>query len=70
MPDPLRYPWTRLALMAVFLTPLAVEFLLESKWLIQAGFILLFVFILAVTGYEMRQWRKREEIRENMRRIW
>jgi hypothetical protein len=69
MPDPLRSPWTRLALVAVFLAPLTVGFCLESRWLAQAGFIVLFVFILGVTGHEMRQRQKREEVRENMRRI-
>jgi hypothetical protein len=69
MPDPLRSPWTRLALVAVFLTPLAVGFGLESRWLTQAGFIVFFAFILGVTGHEMRQRQKREEVRENMRRI-
>jgi hypothetical protein len=46
MPDPLRSPWTRLALMVIFLSPLTVGFCLESRWLTQAGFIVLFVFIL------------------------
>jgi hypothetical protein len=42
MPDPLRSPWTRLALMGIFLAPLALGFCLESRWLTQAGFIVLF----------------------------
>ena len=69
MPDPLSSPRTRLALLGIFLAPLTVGFCLESRWLTQAGFIVLFVFILGVTGQEMRQRQKREEIRENMRRI-
>jgi hypothetical protein len=69
MTDPLRSPWTRLALMVIFLAPLTVGLCLESRWLTQAGFIVLFVFILGVTGHEMRQGQKREEVRENMRRI-
>jgi hypothetical protein len=55
--------------MVIFLAPLTVGFCLESRWLTQAGYILLFVFILGVTGHEMRQRQKREEVRENMRRI-
>jgi hypothetical protein len=43
--------------------------LLESRWLTQLGFILLFLFILGVTGYEMQRWQRRQEVRENMRRI-
>jgi hypothetical protein len=43
--------------------------LLESRWLTQAGFILLFLFILGETGHEMQQRQRREEVRENMRRI-
>jgi hypothetical protein len=64
MPDPLRSAWTRLALLGIFLAPLAVGFLLESRWLTQAGFIGLFVFILGVTRHEMRQPQRREEVRE------
>ena len=52
MRDPLRSPWTRLALMVIFLAPLTVGFCLESRWLTQAGFIVLFVFILGV--YRLR----------------
>jgi hypothetical protein len=69
MPDPLRSPWTRLSLAAVFLAPVAAGFLLESRWLTQLGFILLFLFILGVTSHEMQQRQRREEFRENMRRI-
>jgi hypothetical protein len=69
VPDPLRSPWTRLALIAVFLAPLAVGFCRESRWLAQVGFIVLFVFIVGVTGHEMRQWQRRQEVRGNMRRI-
>jgi hypothetical protein len=38
------------ALLAIFLAPVAVGFWLESRWLTQAGFIVLFLFILGVTG--------------------
>jgi hypothetical protein len=69
MPDPLRSPWTRLSLAAIFLAPVAAGFCLESRWLIQAGFIVLFVFILGVTGYEMQRWQRRQEVWESMRRI-
>jgi hypothetical protein len=69
MTDPLRSPWTRLALVAVFLTPVAAGFWLESRWLTQAGFIVLFAFILGVTGYEMRQWQRRWEVKKNVVRI-
>jgi hypothetical protein len=55
--------------MVIFFAPLSVGFCLESRWLTQAGFIVLFVFILGVTCHEMRQRQKREEVRENMRRI-
>jgi hypothetical protein len=37
MHDPLGSRWTRLTLVAVFMTPLAVGFWLESRWLTQAG---------------------------------
>jgi len=69
MPNPLRSPWTRLALVGIFLTPLAVGICLESRWLTQAGFIVLFAFMLGAIGHEARQRQKREEVRENMRRI-
>jgi hypothetical protein len=46
-----------------------VGFCLESRLLTQAGFIVLFAFMLGAIGYEMRQWQRREEVRENMRRI-
>jgi hypothetical protein len=55
MPDPLRSPWIRLSLAAVFLAPVAAAFGLESRWLTEAGFIVLFLFILGVTGYQTRQ---------------
>ena len=35
----------------------------------QAGFILLFAFVLGAVGYEIRGWQRRQEVRENMRRI-
>jgi hypothetical protein len=69
MADPLRSPWTRLTLLAIFLAPVAAGFALESRWLTQAGFIVLFAFMLGCIGHEMRQWQRREEVRENMRRI-
>jgi hypothetical protein len=50
MPDPLRSPWTRLALAAVFLAPVAMGFALESRWLTQAGFIVPFAFMLGCVG--------------------
>jgi hypothetical protein len=67
--DPLRSPWVHVALAAIFLTPVAAGFALESRWLTQAGFIVLFMFILGVTGCEMQRWPRREEVRENVRRI-
>jgi hypothetical protein len=66
MPDPLRSPWTGLALVAVFLTPLAVGFALESQWLTQVGFIVLGLFILGL--YQWQRLQRRREVRENMRR--
>jgi hypothetical protein len=69
MPDPLRSPWTRLALLGIFLAPLAVGLCLESRWLTQAGIVVLFAFLLGAIGYEWRQRQRREEMRENMRRI-
>jgi hypothetical protein len=53
----------------IFLAPLAVGFSLESRWLTQAGFLVLFAFMLAAIGYEMWQWRRRQEVKENMARI-
>jgi Na+-transporting methylmalonyl-CoA/oxaloacetate decarboxylase gamma subunit len=55
--------------MGIFLSPLALGLYLESRWLTQAGFVILFMFILAAIGYEMQRWQRREEVRENMRRI-
>src|SRR5438132_805440 len=69
MTDPLRSPWTRLALVGIFLAPLAVGFCLECRWLIQAGFIVLLVIILGSIGYEMQRWQRRQEVRENLRKI-
>ena len=69
MPDPLRSPWTRLALVGIFLALLALGLCLGSRWLTQAGFILLFAFMLAAIGYEWQQRQRREEVRENLRRI-
>src|SRR5262249_25525849 len=60
---------TWLALMAVFMAPLALGFCLESRWLSQAGFIVLALFILALWGYEWQGLHRRREVRENMRRI-
>jgi hypothetical protein len=68
MTDPLRSPWIRLALAAIFLSPVAAGFALESRWLTQLGFIVLFAFILGVTGHEVQRWQRRQEVRENMRR--
>jgi hypothetical protein len=69
MPDPLRSPWTRLALVGIFLAPLALGLYLESRWLTQAGFIVLFAFMLGAIGYEMKRWHRRQHVRENMERI-
>jgi hypothetical protein len=69
MLDPLRSPWTRLALVDIFLAPLALGFCLGSRWLTQAGFIVLFAFMLGAIGHEAWQRQRREEVRENMRRI-
>jgi hypothetical protein len=55
--------------MGIFLAPLVVAFSLGSRWLTQAGFIVLFAFMLGAIGHEARQRQKREEVRENMRRI-
>jgi hypothetical protein len=69
MADPLRSPWTRLALGGIFLTPLALGLCLESRRLTQVGFIVLFAFMLGAIGYEWRHWQRREEVKENMARI-
>jgi hypothetical protein len=69
MPDPLRSPWTRLALLGIFLAPLAVGFCLESRWLMQAGFIVLFVFMVGCIGYEIQRWHRRREVKEDIARI-
>ena len=48
MTDPLRHWPTLLVLVALFTAPLAAGFWLEVGWLTQLGFIVLFVFILAL----------------------
>jgi hypothetical protein len=69
MPDPLSSPRTRLALLGIFVAPLALGLCLESRWLTQAGFIVLFAFMLGAIGHEAWQRQRREEVRESMRRI-
>jgi hypothetical protein len=69
MTDPLRSPWTRLSYVAVFLAPVALGFWLESRWLIQLGFIVLALFILGLWGYEWQRLQRRREVRENMQQI-
>jgi hypothetical protein len=66
MPDPLRSPWTRLSFAAIFLAPLVVGFCLESRWLTQAGFVVLFAFMLGAIGYECLRWQRRRHVRENV----
>jgi hypothetical protein len=68
MPDPPRFPWTGIALVALFLTPLAVGFALESQWLTQVGFIVLGLFILAL--YQWERLQRQREVRQNMERIF
>jgi hypothetical protein len=53
MPDPRRSFWTWLALLAVFPVPLEPGLWLQIGWLTQLGFIVLFGFILRITGYEL-----------------
>jgi hypothetical protein len=67
--DPLRHLPTLLVLLAIFTAPLALGFWLEIGWLTQLGFIWLFVFILALFGATWQRLQRREEVRENMRRI-
>jgi hypothetical protein len=67
--DPLRSVPIRLALTALFLTPLGAGLWLELPGLTSAGFLLVFVFILATYGYDVQRWERREEVQRNMRRI-
>jgi DNA-directed RNA polymerase specialized sigma24 family protein len=49
--------------------PLAAGFLLEIGWLTQLGFIVLFVFLLALYGATWQRLQRQREVKENMRRI-
>jgi hypothetical protein len=69
MPDPLGSRWIRLSYVAVFLTPLALSFCFESRWLSHVGFIVLGVSILALWGYEWQRLQRRREVQENIQRI-
>ena len=44
--DQVSSPWTRFARVGIFLAPEGVGFCLESRWLTQAGFMVLFAFLL------------------------
>jgi hypothetical protein len=44
-------------------------FLLVINWLIGGGFLVAFIFILALYGAEWQRLQRRREVREDMRRI-
>jgi hypothetical protein len=69
MPDPLRSPWTRLALLGIFLALVALGQCLGRGWVTRAGFAVLFAFMLGAIGYEMQRWQRRREVKEDMARI-
>ena len=58
-----------LVLFVVCFTPLTVGFLLVINWLIGGGFLVAFIFILALYGAEWQRLQRRREVREDMRRI-
>jgi hypothetical protein len=54
---------------AVFPVPLELGLWLEIGWLTQLGFIVLFVFLLALYGAIWQRLQRRREVWESKRRI-
>jgi hypothetical protein len=69
MPYPLRSAPVRLGLTVLALAPLCAGWWREVDWLTHAGFLLVFLFILATYGTDVQRWKRQQEVQRNMRRI-